>query len=89
MFNNEFYPTPKKIIDKMLEGIDFKLVNTVLEPSAGKGDIVEAIIEKLRFGHNAYNRTVEWDIDTVEINENLQHVLRGKMCIRDSSPGAP
>ncbi len=78
MFNNEFYPTPKKIIDKMLEGIDFKLVNTVLEPSAGKGDIVEAIIEKLRFGHNAYNRTVEWDIDTVEINENLQHVLRGK-----------
>lgn len=31
----EFYPTPKTLIDKMLDGIDFNTVKTVLEPSAG------------------------------------------------------
>jgi len=81
MFGNEFYPTPKKIIDKMLEGIDFKLVSSVLEPSAGKGDIVESVIKKLEQCHSySYNQSAKWDIDTVEINENLQHILRGRGC---------
>lgn len=79
MFNSEFYPTPNSLIDKMLEGIDFKLINTVLEPSAGDGRIVEAVIDKFKFSHSyAYNQNAKWDIDTIEIDENLQHILRGK-----------
>ena len=40
MFNSNFYPTPLPVIEQMCAGIDF--VNKhVLEPSAGKGDIVE------------------------------------------------
>ena len=35
MFNNTFYPTPETIANKMLEGIDFTFIQTVLEPSAG------------------------------------------------------
>ena len=81
MFNNikDFYPTPKSIINKMLSSIDFKLINSVLEPSAGKGDIVNEIIEKLKYAHSYYyNKSAVWDIDTIEINENLQHILKGK-----------
>ena len=79
MFNNTFYPTPINIINKMLYSIDFKLINSVLEPSAGKGDIVNEVIEKLKYAHSYYyNKSVVWDIDTIEIDENLQHVLKGK-----------
>ena len=79
MFNNTFYPTPINIINKMLYSIDFKLINSVLEPSAGKGDIVNEVIEKLKYAHSYYyNKSAVWDIDTIEIDENLQHVLKGK-----------
>jgi hypothetical protein len=39
MFNNDFYPTPKEVIETMLQGLDLYGKN-VLEPSAGKGDII-------------------------------------------------
>jgi len=81
MFNNvkDFYPTPRSIINKMMSSIDFKLINSVLEPSAGKGDIVNEVIEKLKYAHSYYyNKSAVWDIDTIEIDENLQHILKGK-----------
>ncbi len=40
MFNSDFYPTPKHVIFTMLEGISIN-EKTVLEPSAGKGDIID------------------------------------------------
>lgn len=40
MFNKEFYPTPPHIIQMMLGNIDVNGKH-VLEPSAGKGDIVD------------------------------------------------
>lgn len=43
---NEFYPTPKNLIDKMLKGTDLSMISSVLEPSAGKGDIVEVLRER-------------------------------------------
>lgn len=74
-----FYPTPDSIINKMLYGIDFKLINSILEPSAGNGRIVERVKDKLKYAHSyGYNKEVKWDIDTIEINENLQHILKGK-----------
>lgn len=41
--NNEFYPTPKPIVSKMLNDVDLYNFNTILEPSAGKGDILREI----------------------------------------------
>ena len=41
MFDKSFYPTPKEIARKMTAGI--KDYDIILEPSAGKGDIVDTI----------------------------------------------
>lgn len=77
MFNSEFYPTPATVIRKMLDGVKFDNISTVLEPSAGKGDIVAAVVEK--FKYNSYSRGREnYDIDTIEIDANLRHILKGK-----------
>lgn len=42
LFNKDFYPTPEYIINQMLFGIDLE-GETVLEPSAGKGDIIDVL----------------------------------------------
>lgn len=79
--NKDFYPTPKKLINKMLENIDFREIQTILEPSAGKGDIVEIIQEKkksLKRNNFFDNKTIKYDIDCIEIDENLRHILHGK-----------
>jgi len=54
--NQDFYPTPNILIEKMINSIDFKTINTVLEPSAGSGAIVEKIIRKLSASHYSYNK---------------------------------
>jgi predicted RNA methylase len=44
MFNKDFYPTPKEVIQRMTFDCDFN-GKVVLEPSAGKGDIVDYLKE--------------------------------------------
>ncbi|MHB9924643.1 class I SAM-dependent methyltransferase [Clostridium botulinum] len=80
MTNKDFYPTPKKLIDKMLKGVDFKTVSSILEPSAGKGDIAEEIKEKIKVTrYDRYsNKDIIYDIDCIEIDENLRYILQGK-----------
>ncbi len=75
----EFYPTPQNLIDKMLCDIDFSMIKSILEPSAGKGNIVEAL-KKKEEDHNKYygNRKYQFDIDCIEADQNLQHILKGK-----------
>jgi hypothetical protein len=74
-----FYPTPINLIHKLLDGIDFKSINSISEPSAGQGHIVDAVIEKLKYAHSdRYNKEAKWDIDCIEIDENLRHILKGK-----------
>ena len=29
---SEFYPTPESLVDKMLNGVDFNYIQTILEP---------------------------------------------------------
>lgn len=65
MFDKNFYPTPKEIAFKMIEGLDLRGVN-VLEPSAGKGDILEVIESKTA------------NIYCIEKNQELQSILREK-----------
>lgn len=76
MFINEFYPTPIKIINQMLNGIKLSEINTILEPSAGKGDIVSVIKENYEAQRYRYsNRDI--DIDAIEIDTDLCHILKG------------
>lgn len=73
-FNEEFYPTPKSLLNKIFDGVDWKQVDTILEPSAGKGDIIEFIQnseEAHRYHHN-------FEIDCIEKDPNLQAVLEQK-----------
>lgn len=79
MFNNnpDFFPTPMSLIHKMMRYVDFKTVKTVLEPSAGKGDIVEGVKKQFEYKYS-YHGTKNPDIDVIENDQNLQHVLRGK-----------
>lgn len=73
MFGTEFYPTPPELIDKMLAKVDFEDdIKTVLEPSAGKGDIASRIREKR---NSEYYEKIS--IDTIELDENLRHILKG------------
>lgn len=83
MFNNnsDFFPTPKSLVNKMLQSIDFRLINSVLEPSGGKGDLLEGVKDKFKYSrYSSYNSQKEanYDIDTIELDENLRHVLKGK-----------
>ncbi|MSA02181.1 DUF4942 domain-containing protein [Lactonifactor sp. BIOML-A3] len=72
--NKDFYPTPEAIINKMLCDIDFDYIQSILEPSAGKGNIIEAIKRKEESGWQKRN----FDIDCIEADQNLQHILKGK-----------
>ena len=39
MFGIQFYPTLETLVDKMINKVDWSNVTSILEPSAGKGDI--------------------------------------------------
>ena len=75
--NKDFYPTPQNLIDKMLDGLDWKMIHTVLEPSAGKGNIVEALKKKEDFNNRWYT-TIKLNIDCIENDTNLRAVLKEK-----------
>lgn len=66
MFNPEFYPTPAEVIEIMLQGEEIEN-KTILEPSAGKGDIVDYL-----------NEYAAKSVLTCEINEDLQTILKTK-----------
>lgn len=69
--SSEFYPTPPELVDKMLSGLDFSRIETVLEPSAGKGDILRGIA--LQENRCSY---CSLDVDCIEIDANLRQILK-------------
>lgn len=66
MFNKDFFPTPYHVIHEMLNGYDLT-GKVILEPSAGKGDIVDFCI-----GSGAAN------IIACEIVPELMQILNSK-----------
>ena len=73
MNNKNFYPTPRDLIQKMISGVKLEECKTILEPSAGKGDIVEYILnrEVYRYRHKP-------KIDCIELDKDLQATLKGQ-----------
>lgn len=61
-----FFPTPKPVVTKILELADIEPGMKVLEPSAGKGDIADAI------------RDAGAEVDAVEIVPRLRSLLEAK-----------
>lgn len=69
-----FFPTPKHLIEKMLEEYKTKpLPKNILEPSAGKGDIIDYInnIQRKRKQKN-------YNIYAFEFVEELQNIIKQK-----------
>ena len=80
MFDKNFYPTPKNIALKLLEGISGSLRDEILEPSAGKGDILDVyktIVEKENFHPYSYSKELN-NVYCIEKNIELQSILRSK-----------
>lgn len=75
--NAEFYPTPPILAHKMLRPVNWRKVTCVLEPSAGKGDLADEIKAAYKGYYRDMNETT-LDIDCIEQDTNLQHILRGK-----------
>lgn len=69
--DSEFYPTPKTLVEKMLEDVDLWNFDTILEPSAGKGDILREIARQ----EDTYHRRGH-DVDCIEIDPNLRQILK-------------
>lgn len=61
-----FFPTPKDLIEELLSLADIESGNSILEPSAGKGDILDAI-------KNEYAGEVT--LSACEINPTLREFL--------------
>lgn len=80
--DSEFYPTPRKLCGEMIGMIDWKDVYTILEPSAGKGNLVDAVKKYCEYGYGKkITRSHDGkriDVDCIEIDENLRYVLSGK-----------
>ena len=70
---SEFYPTPESLVEKMLDGVDFDYIETILEPSAGKGDILRVLAKKEN--HGRFNNR-DLDVDCIEIDPNLRQILK-------------
>lgn len=69
-----FYPTPPDVAEKMLDGIDWMMVSTVLEPSAGKGNLVREVLSSYSlYRYRSSARKI--DIDCVEIDPYLRSIL--------------
>ena len=79
-----FYPTPPALADKLMQGIDWYFTQSVLEPSAGKGDLARVAANKMynaRRGfpvydeHSKLEALEQADIDCVEIDSFLRSQL--------------
>lgn len=71
---DQFYPTPPSVAEKMLEGLDWDQIETILEPSAGKGDLILAAA-RASYEHDRWDRR-ELDVDAVEIDPYLREICK-------------
>lgn len=78
--NADFYPTPETLAARMVDMVDTKRVHFVLEPSAGKGDLVDKLKNKMSY-YGYSNITgkhgSDVEVDCIEKDVNLQNLLKG------------
>jgi len=75
-----FYPTPDSLAMKMLDGIRWDYISTILEPSAGKGNLADAVNRRWKIHHGSRYRSEDKgaDIDCIEVDPNLRAILKDK-----------
>lgn len=74
-----FYPTPPGVAEKLLEGIDWYKVENVLEPSAGKGNLVDGVASAWSAELKNYrHRDSAIAVDCIEIDPYLRSIIQYK-----------
>ena len=77
-----FYPTPEKVAVKLLEGLDWWKLDSILEPSAGKGNLIATLSEMTHRDqyrpHRSEYRHVR--VDCIEIDPYLRSILAYEFC---------
>lgn len=79
MFHEEFYPTPPEVADRMIDIILPKMKGrrtSILDPEAGKGDLLDRVKERLKSLYSYGDNTVKYY--SIEINEELCFILQEK-----------
>ena len=80
------YPTPEALAERLLSGLDWRKIESVLEPSAGKGDLARYCAGQIFYSRHRYpaHDTHDWkqaireaDIDCIEIDPMLRNTLDG------------
>jgi len=78
-----FYPTPEKVAKKLLEGLEFYRIKTVLEPSAGKGNLVDVLSREFFRDQEFRPYRSEYKyiyVDCIEIDPYLRSILDYEFC---------
>lgn len=79
MFNKNFYPTPRTLVSKMIQGLSFSHKSKVLDPSAGKGNILSVVFDQM---HTRWDNSPQGIAKTksrlfaIEIEPQLQAILK-------------
>lgn len=74
--DNQFFPTPMLFAEKILSEIQWDMIETVLEPSAGKGDLIEAILRRREAASYSSRCDKSFSIDAIEIDPYLREILK-------------
>lgn len=81
--NKDFYPTPYNLARRMFDKIETLKCKYLLEPSAGKGDLIEHYKKYFEIKNSRYigyqNKVDDYiTFDAIEIDPSLNNLLRGK-----------
>ena len=68
----EFYPTPPELAAKMVRKLDFCKIHTVLEPSAGKGDLVSFFLKV----KNYFRSSLMHEITDARFENAISYAMR-------------
>lgn len=71
---SEFYPTPEHLVERMIQCADLDRCHTILEPSAGKGDILRVIARKAAIRYGCGKNI--FDVDCIEADPHLRQILK-------------
>ena len=85
MFNKNFYPTPMTIAEKMFNSIkeynSYMNFEYVLEPSAGKGDLINNFFTLLENNYR-YKYNLFSNVEVIEIEPELREILKENKKVR-------
>ena len=71
----QFYPTPRSLAEKAFAKFKSKNFLRVLEPSAGRGDLLAPLLDKCNYRYSSHSAD---KIDCIELDLENQAILRSK-----------